>query len=219
MALYCIEFTPDSLRYRARDRICGGGESQEYIQGLDGYFRDTIINHVSFSDRALLVVCLVHSSSTVALQSVHSHRKPGTFLAPKATWRYRHQPRNGLIHAPTPHATLANVAAKTVWSTALQLSTNSSISRGSPEPSTPVQLREMPTNSKQRLLIAVDSLPLLLFAFQVPIYTSKTPGAPARTCVVCHLSLVSLAKVGVVRRVIMGLDRVKKSPCGFCFVE
>ncbi|CAN0166138.1 unnamed protein product [Discosporangium mesarthrocarpum] len=26
-------------------------------------------------------------------------------------------------------------------------------------------------------------------------------------------------QVGPVRRVIMGLDRVKKSPCGFCFVE
>ncbi|CAN0489028.1 unnamed protein product [Ectocarpus sp. 12 AP-2014] len=26
-------------------------------------------------------------------------------------------------------------------------------------------------------------------------------------------------QVGAVRRVIMGLDRVKKSPCGFCFVE
>lgn len=42
---------------------------------------------------------------------------------------------------------------------------------------------------------------------------------PART--LCCLSSVTfcLAKVGVVRRVIMGLDRVKKSPCGFCFVE
>jgi len=26
-------------------------------------------------------------------------------------------------------------------------------------------------------------------------------------------------KVGEVKRVVMGLDRIRKTPCGFCFVE
>ncbi len=29
----------------------------------------------------------------------------------------------------------------------------------------------------------------------------------------------SFSKVGEIKRIIMGLDRVKKTPCGFCFVE
>ena len=35
----------------------------------------------------------------------------------------------------------------------------------------------------------------------------------------CAVGCLGGTQVGPVRRVIMGLDRVKKSPCGFCFVE